>query len=336
MKSTIHDVAKLAGVSNMTVSRVLNDSIHVRPLTRQRVLKAIADLHYLPNPAARTLSSSQSRTIGLVITDLANPFFVGIVRGVEAFVRQRGYGVILSHTEEDLSRERESLNTLRAAKVDGVIWVPCGDESTDHATILIEENIPTVVIDRLMPGAPYFDSVISDNRAAAKALTLYLLKTAGTPVRGVFANPITSVVRERLLGFRDALNESNIPWNANFAIYRKPVMPESPILADLQSGNCPIKGVLAWNNVAAAAVFREAVAANIRVPDNLVIATFGNPDPYQVTPGYFLLAEQDPFQMGFSGAQQLFTRIEHKSDDDGPRKTFIIPVHIDFREHALQ
>lgn len=331
--STIREVAKRAGVSAMTVSRVLNNSASVRPKTRERVLEAILTLQYVPNPAARTLSSSRSRTIALVVADLTNPFFTQIAKGVEAVARQEGFGLILNNTDEDPDREGESLQVVRAARVDGVVWVPCGDQSTASARILIDNQLPTVLVDRLIPGAPYFDAVISDNRAGAKALANTLLHAGRAPLGAVFGRSETSVVRDRRLGFQDALAGYGIPWDDAFAMNSDAIHPDKSLLTTMRAAVPEISGVIAWNNVAAAEIFREASALNLRVPEDLVIATFEDPDPYHLVPEVFVVGQQNPFRMGAESARLLLERL--RNPEDTASKTEILPITVEVGSHAL-
>jgi LacI family transcriptional regulator len=127
--STLNDVARLAGVSTMTVSRVINDSGYISPETRARVNRAIAELGYMPNVLARQLRSKRTKTLALVVTDIANPFFTTIARGVEDAARARGYAVMFCNTDESEVEEIEYVRVLIQRRVDGVLLVPATDSS---------------------------------------------------------------------------------------------------------------------------------------------------------------------------------------------------------------
>src|SRR5512147_2194100 len=122
--STIGDVAKRAGVSTMTVSRVINNSGYISHETRERVERAIAELGYVPNALARSLRFKQTKTIALVLTDITNPFFTTLSRGVEDAASQKGYSVIFCNTDESQTKEAEYLNVLLQKQVDGILFVP--------------------------------------------------------------------------------------------------------------------------------------------------------------------------------------------------------------------
>src|SRR5512143_1063495 len=127
--STIGDVAKRAGVSKMTVSRVVNNSGYISQETRERVEQAIAELGYVRNTLASSLRFKQTKTIALVLTDITNPFFTTIARGVEDTASENNFHVIFCNTDESIEEEAEHLNTLLQRQVDGVLLVPARNSS---------------------------------------------------------------------------------------------------------------------------------------------------------------------------------------------------------------
>jgi LacI family transcriptional regulator len=328
----MRDVARLAGVSPMTVSRVINDPGRVQPETRERVLAAIATLRYVP-PKARRAHAGGRPVIALILADLRNPFFTQIAHGAEEIARQQGYGVILHNTDEDLDREWDSLLTVRDAHVAGVIWTPYGDASNVSARLLLDAEVPTVLVDRLIPGAPSFDAVISDNRNAARRVVAELAGAGSRHVAVVLGKTMTSVVRDRLLGCQDAFAEVGMPWEADRVVtYCDPVDPQEGVWDEIVGRLPAVDAIFAWNQVAAAPLFRAARRAGRRIPETLRFGTFDDPDPYKITPGWFVVAEQDPFRMGVESARRLFNRLASPSDTVS---TAILPVTVRIGRHAL-
>lgn len=317
----------------MTVSRVINDPSRVHPATRERVLAAMAAVHYVPNQAAQHGEPAKSHTIALVVVDYTNPFFAHIAHGVESVARRFGFDVTLHNTREDPDQEWEILMAIRESRVAGVIWVPCGDVSNVSARILIEAQIPTILVDRVIPGVPSFDAVISDNRTGAKAVAAKVLASGGRPIAAVMGDSVTSVVRERLLGVQDAVAECQLNWDDNAVVYCDALHPQDALWAEVKTRRPDVSGVFAWNQIAAAALFRGAVRAGIKIPAQLRIATFDQPDPYGITPGFFVVAQQDPYRMGIESAKQLVKRLS------GPEPlsvaTHILPVKIEVGSQAL-
>ena len=148
---TVHDVAKRADVAPITVSRVINNSGYVSQATRKRVEAAVKELGYIPNTLARGLRSKRTNTLALVVTDITNPYFTLMARGVEDVAGDSGYTVIYSNTDEFEAKEEKYANILAQRQVDGVLLVPAGgNEKT--IKFLVSNGISVVVLDRRVPG----------------------------------------------------------------------------------------------------------------------------------------------------------------------------------------
>ena len=152
MAVTLRDVAAKAGVSAITVSRALNNTGYVSPQTRQRVSAAVHDLNYVPNDVASSLRSKRTQLLALLVTDVTNPFWTTVARGVEDGAMAAGYGVILCNTDEDRDKEARYLDLLLRRRIDGLVVVPTS-ESTDILQSLQRRKVPLVLVDRLVPYA---------------------------------------------------------------------------------------------------------------------------------------------------------------------------------------
>src|SRR5712691_5258021 len=146
---SIKDVAEAAGVSTATVSRVLSNGLHVRPEVRMRVLAAVERLGYRPNLVARSLRSQQSTTIGLIVSDIGNPFFTSLSRAVEDSAYEQGFSVLLCNTDEYPEKEAIYLNLMQDTNVAGVIISPTRQTAASFAASNL--SFPTVVVDRSIP-----------------------------------------------------------------------------------------------------------------------------------------------------------------------------------------
>jgi len=169
---TLRDVALKAGVSAMTVSRVVNGNGGVDGETQRRVEEAILALDYIPNRLARSLVSQQTRTIGLIVPDVVNPFFAPVVRGAESTARKAGYRVLLCNSEGDLRLEREYVEDLVSHRVEGLLLAPASDRSRLALLPLVKGGFPLVLLDRSLPDTDC-DMVISDNVAGARRLPVW-------------------------------------------------------------------------------------------------------------------------------------------------------------------
>jgi LacI family transcriptional regulator len=172
---TVHDVAKRADVAPITVSRVINNSGYVSQATRKRVEAAVKELGYIPNTLARGLRSKRTNTLALVVTDITNPYFTLMARGVEDVAGDSGYTVIYSNTDESEAKEEKYANILAQRQVDGVLLVPAGgNEKTTK--FLVSNHISVVVLDRRVSGVDRLDFVRSDSEDGAYRLIKLLIR----------------------------------------------------------------------------------------------------------------------------------------------------------------
>ncbi|MFP3275518.1 MAG: LacI family DNA-binding transcriptional regulator, partial [Paraburkholderia sp.] len=212
MNLRIKDVAQAAGVSVTTVSRVLSNNGPVRDAVRQRVLSAIEQLGYRPNAAARRLRSGDTATIGLIVSDVRNPFFTEVSRAVEDAAYQQGLRVILCNTDENPEKEAMYLRLMEEERVTGVIYSPTHDAAQRFKAQAYD--FPVVMIDRAGP-AGSADAVVLDNRDASARLVEHLVERGYRRIAGLFGNASTTG-RERHEGFMEALRRHDLPAQAEF------------------------------------------------------------------------------------------------------------------------
>ena len=212
--SNIQDVAKHAGVSIATVSRVLNDSAPVKDEVRRRVEAAIEALSYRPNPAARSLRSNKSRIIGLLVSDIQNPFFMGLIRGVEDEALKHEYSVILCNSNESPQRERQYLDVLYMERVAGVIVVPTSENLGEETLKRFRERgVPIIAVDRRVKD-PSIDAVRSDSIRGAREAVGHLIANGYKRI-GIITGPESVTTgRERLESYRQTLTSAGIPPNS--------------------------------------------------------------------------------------------------------------------------
>ncbi len=201
---TIADVAEVANVSAMTVSRVINNKDAIKPETRQRVMKVIDELDYAPNHIARSLTGSRSYTIGVIVVDIANPFFAEITAGIETVAWQHHYNVILCNTQEDPRRERQVMRMLEAKQVDGVIV--CSTRLADDDLPRLLEMFPACLLFNRETTAKDANVVMLADAAGIVRLVEHL-EAGGRRRLGMIAGGSRShSAQARLDGFRSATN----------------------------------------------------------------------------------------------------------------------------------
>jgi LacI family transcriptional regulator len=212
---TIRDVARLAGVSIATVSNVLNGGRQVRPEVRVVVLSAVRELGYIPNRLARSLRSRRTQTLGLIVPDITNPFFSGLVKAIEQTARARGYQVLLSSSEEDAQIEYDLALALASRQVDGMIIIPTQD--SPKYLLRLSEKTPVVLLDRI-GGEDCLDRVGIDNIQAAHHGTQYLISQGHRRIMLLISTLELANIRERVEGYRQALAEAGLPLDPRLVV----------------------------------------------------------------------------------------------------------------------
>ncbi len=212
MPTTIGEVARKAGVSKATVSRVLNDSKPVREDTRQRVLRAIEELDFKPNPAARSLVYKKSRILGVLVTDIANLFVSVLVKGIEESACQNNYNIFICNSHGSPAKEMELLQMLKNKRVDGIIFLT-SQLIPDHKTFFQSSALPIALVNVSYDG----DNMIGiriDNRKAAYDITSFFLKKGQTRI-GMIHAPLEDqdTGKERFLGYLQALEEHGVEYD---------------------------------------------------------------------------------------------------------------------------
>jgi LacI family transcriptional regulator len=208
--ATIKEVAKRARVSVGTVSNVIGGVVSVRPKLRDRVVKAMEELDYHPDHNARSLKTGQTQMLGMVISDITNPFFPQLVRGAEDVALENGYLLVTFNTDDRLEREKQVLSMLRARRIDGLLLVmaPNGGD-VQHLENALANDIPIVCLDRIPRGISV-DSVTVDNIKGAEMCVRHLLQLGHTRIAMVTGSSELQTARERLKGYENALQEKGI------------------------------------------------------------------------------------------------------------------------------
>jgi LacI family transcriptional regulator len=278
---TIHDVARRAGVGSMTVSRVINNSGYISPKTRERVEKAIAELGYMPNTVARSLRSRRTNTVALMVTDITNPFFTTLARGVEDAANQAGYTVIFCNTDESQAKEEQYLQVLLQKQVDGLLIVPAQSQAKAIRQIQ-KHGTPVVVLDRWIPEAEV-DTVRCNSLDGAYQLTRYLLSLGHTQIAILSGAVGTSTADDRVTGYRQALAEAKIEMDEQY-ILRGEFTQESGYRMTKQAVNLPLRptALIAANNFITIGAMKALQEMGLDVPEAIALAGFDDLPPAMV------------------------------------------------------
>ena len=214
---TSKDVAKLAGVSRATVSNVLSGTKYVSPELVKRVQDAVKKLNYRPHGIARSLVEKKTYSIGVLVPRIASTFYPPIVSEIEEVFAEKGYSIILCNSHEDCAREEVMLQVLSEKRVDGLIWVPCGEKNVAFVRSLNESGTPVVIVDRRV-NTGLFDSVESDNYQAGVIAGKHLLALGWKkPLVLTFSLNINTA-RDRVKGFKDIFKSHEIEIDHEYVI----------------------------------------------------------------------------------------------------------------------
>jgi len=306
--ASIKDVAKRAGVSVATVSRVLANKPHVRPELRALVLQAVSDERYRPSRIAGNMRNQSSRMIGLLISDIRNPFFTAIARAIEDVANQHEMSVFLCNTDEAPDKEDIYLESLLEERVAGVILSPAR-EGADSIQLLLENNIPVVAVDRRIVGA-HIDGVFCDNHVSAQMLTAHLIEAGCQRIGAIFGLKHSMTGRERMEGYLMALAQAGMTTDPTLAIYVHPSEPEGEkiVSAWLASPHRP-DAILTGNSRLTIGALNAIAAAGLLIPRDIILAGFDETAWMRHAAGGITVISQPTYEIGRAAAELLFLRM---------------------------
>ncbi|MBN9741977.1 LacI family transcriptional regulator [Amycolatopsis sp. A1MSW2902] len=300
--ATISDVAARAGVSTATVSRTLNGKSTVDPELAARVLEAAEELGYHPNGLARNLRRQETAVLALIISDVENPFFTSIARGVEDLAQVSGYSVVLCNSDENEDKERRYLDVALQERVAGVLLSPTGP--TTSVTRLRRLGIPVVAVDRPLPGTDG-DQVLVDTRRAARQAARHLVANGYRRVACLTGPSGVRTADDRLSGYLDAVGEENAVFRR--AEYRAEGARHAA--GDLLDQPEPPDALLVANSTMAIGVLEALAERRLRAGRDIGIVSFDDaPWTTLIDPPLTVVA-QPAYEIGRVAAQLLLARI---------------------------
>ena len=311
--STIKDVAKYANVSIATVSRVINEVQNVSPKTVKKVQDAIKELDYIPNGVARNLKSERSKTVGLLVSDIANSYFAVMAKTLEAELRKAGYDMLICSTNEDAMLEEKYINRFLSNQGAGMILNPTGQNCDLIETI--SQKLPVVLIERRFDMAGFVgDYVGANNCMGVYKLTEYLLENGHRDIAIINGRMNVNTGFERFNGFKDAMYDYGISIENDY-IYRYDAaenIEKEGYKAAKYFMNLSKKptAIIGGNNILTIGLYKYLKGHHINVPDDISIMGYGNIENCElffVEPSYVTL---NPVSIGKRASQYLVSRIE--------------------------
>jgi len=320
------DVARLASVGTMTVSRVLNGSANVSEEATQRVQTAIDQLNYRPNELARALRGQRSRTIGLILPYLYDPFFAMCGHAVTTVARQHGYSVIMTTSNEDVETEYAEVEQMLQRHVEGLVLIPANRGQSRLNRALLGKT-PLVSFDRPLAD-PSFDTVLVQNQSGAKRMVQHLIEHGHSQIcfMGLSRNLFT--INARFQGYRRAMADAGFESDAYFQCETMESTLEA--VRDRLNSKKPPTAWFTSNTLATRYVFAALLSQGVKIPSDAALSGFDDFEFADLCNPSLTVVRQPAQEMGRVAAGQLFERLERgETQETGNR--IVLPVEIVLR-----
>jgi LacI family transcriptional regulator len=314
---TMDDVAKIAKVSTSTVSHVLNGTRKVSPATAKAVEQAVQALGYIPNTLARSLARSTTNTIGVAISALSNHYFSETVHAIETECAKHGIMMLFVDTHDDPEQELRVVRALHHRRVDGVLLAPSMDKEHRALNYLRSNEIPTVLVDRLVPRG--FDQVGVENEESSQALISHLIEHGHRRIGLIGGRPGFSTTEERIAGYRAALDAGGLEFDqallVNGGSSSEPARIATRQLLALAS---PPTAIMAANNLMTIGAMHALRDAGLAVPEHMALVGFDDFDWADFFVPRLTVIAQPVQALGAQAVKLLLERIE---SPEGQRQT---------------
>lgn len=325
-KPTMTDVARLAGVGTMTVSRVLSGAVPVNKETAKRVQSAIDQLQYRPNELARAFRGQKSRTIGLIIPYLYDPFFANCAHAVTTVAKEHGYSVIITTSNEDPDAEYAEAEQMLQRHVDGLVAIPAPNRESRLSRALFGKT-PVVIFDRPVSD-PALDVVLVQNTAGARRMTEHLIEHGHKRIAFMGLSRNLFTINSRFLGYRRALQDAGMQEYAFFGCDSpENTMQELEVM--LRGANAPT-AIFTSNTLATRYVLSALVHLGVKTPADVAFAGFDDFDMAECTSPSLTVVRQPAQEMGRVATNLLFDRIARGEVPQTGNK-IVLPVEIVLR-----
>jgi len=326
--ASIYDVARESGVSVFTVSAVINGKEHVGKKLRERVEAAIGKLNYRPNLIARSLAKRRTHTIGMIVPDIANPFFPMVVRGAEDAAQKQGYNLLLCNSDDNLAKEEASVELLLSKRVDGILLTKAAEDFRPSLRQMIKEvKIPFVLVMRSYPKLTG-DAVITDDYQGAYDAVSHLARSGRRRI-GLIGGPLKiSNALARWEGFRDALEAEGLPYRSELVIegdYR--------IESGFRAGHSILShrpdGIYVANHLMTVGLLKAAEDMGLQCPEDFGLVSFDDYPWLDVFYPRLTTVELPKHQLGSEASELLIRRI---AGDRSPAVVKKLPTELRIRE----
>jgi len=314
--STLKDIAKALGLSTSTVSRALRDTHEISSRTKQLVMDYAKKINYRPNPNALSLKERRSKSIGVLVSEVANHYFSQAINGIESIAYDKGYHVIITQTHESYDREKINTEYLSSRSVDGLlISLSAETDDVSHLKYLHDKGLPMVFFDRV---AEEIDThkIVANNEKGAFEATSQLIETGCRRIAHLTSSAHLSISKERLAGYTRALEHHDIPVNEAYikhcphgGMFHEEVETAIQELLDMKEKPDAIFVAGDRLSIGCLIVFKKL---KIRVPEDMAIAGFSNSDVLDLMNPSLTSIRQPAFEIGQIATEMLINLIESR------------------------
>ncbi|GAC1439044.1 MAG: LacI family DNA-binding transcriptional regulator [Sediminibacterium sp.] len=337
--ATIKDIAKALGLSTSTVSRALRDSYEIGPETKKLVLDYAEKIHYRPNPIALSLKEKRSRSIGIIVCEIANSFFSQIINGIESIAYDKGYNVIIAQSHESYDREVINVQYLASRSIDGLlVSVSAETQDLGHLKNLHDRGLPIVFVDRVVD-AIHTHKVTVDNFKGAYEATAHLISNGFRQIATLANSEYLSITKERLAGYKEALGKHNLrpePGYVQHCLHGGLVYAEvEQALDNLFRLKKRPDAIFASSDKLTTNCLRYFKAKGFRIPSDVALIGFSNLDFPELLSPSLSVVRQPAFEMGQVSTNHLISLIESKR----PVKDFdttVLPPELFIRASSVK
>ena len=324
--ATIKDVAKRANVSVGTVSNVLSGSTSVGDAIRARVQAAIDHLDYYPDHVARSLKIKRTRSLGLVLSDITNPFFAQVLRGAEDCALANGYVLITLNSDDRFDREKKILSVLRSFRVDGILLIvaPNAGDST-HISNVLRSGTPIVCLDRVTENIP-LDCVSVNNIDGAQMCVRHLIQQGHRRIGIINGSSTLQTSKQRLAGYLAALKEAQIevePGLIKEGDFRE--ASGHRLGKELLLAHRRPTAVFVSNGLMTVGFIHALNELSLHCPEDIAVASFDDLPLADVFRPQITAVSQPAYEIGYGGAQLLIDRLQHKITSRNPVSICLSP-----------
>ncbi|MDL2221575.1 LacI family transcriptional regulator [Parabacteroides sp. OttesenSCG-928-N08] len=309
---TIKDIAKALQISPSTVSRSLADHPDISDETKAMVNRYAREHKYKPNALATSLRTNKNKAIGVILPQIVHFYFSSVLSGIEDVAEKRGYRIIVSHSNEEYSKEVKGAQVLQEARVCGVLAsVAKSTEQYDHFLELIDSDIPVVFFDRICTGI-LTDRVVVDDYAGALSAVDYLIKTGCRRIALLGSTTQLAISNNRRMGYEDALRKNGLPVDPNLMIMCDNFNDALDITPRLLSIANPPDAFFAVNDETAIGVMNAVKSFGLRIPDDVSVCGFTNNSITEFCDPTLTSVDQHGYEVGETAMSLLIDRIEGK------------------------